>query len=764
MRRYSDASPAPSTSLDPARLPMATYDLSNLAELKAACDSLPPPTGDWLEALAETLRHVQEANQDERATPEFQLWLWEENRVAAVGQGKISVESAIADPEFRKWLAAVSVAPQPDDPVRRVAELQALYEELVERLGSYCTRIPHLKIFRVLAALYPAQVTTVADRRAARVLFKAMGGKRLDGIERHAWILSRLDEALGPCGDSAHEMAQRMILPWMLYARHVKRGDEPTEIADDTSGQTRLRPLPAARRRRGLTALSGGFTTILSILDFVGEGVAREELMDHLRSLFPENKDSTLSVVISSLLGEFAVVRRDGDQYVLTERAEAVLETQDPSDLADWLLTHVLGVDHAIVLLRDEGPKEQVQLVRDLQRVNPGWTSTYVPTNIVRWLLEFGVADRQGADLVLSDTGREWAARIDWEPEALPPAEPAVPIEVEDTAASLGRIRLPSLDVVIERVSEHGSFANALVANLHAGLWAHDRRHFAILTGLSGSGKTLLACGYGRALHETGDSPARLCTVPVQPGWYDPGALLGYVNPLRGDSYVRTAFLEFLLRASSQPEDPFVAVFDEMNLSHPEQYMAPLLSAMETGDSIRLHSEGERLDGVPASVPYPSNLALIGTVNMDETTHGLSDKVLDRAFTLEFWQVDLDAYPRWGKRDLPAEAESKVREALGELLAALEPARLHFGWRVVDDVLDFVAFSASGVLSLEEALDSVVYAKIVPKLRGEDSPRVREALAACSSVLDRHGLVDSCRKVRELSADLESTGSTRFWR
>ena len=46
-------------------------------------------------------------------------------------------------------------------------------------------------------------------------------------------------------------------------------------------------------------------------------------------------------------------------------------------------------------------------------------------------------------------------------------------------------------------------------------------------------------------------------------------------------------------------------------------------------------------DGVPADVRYPSNLVIIGTVNMDETTHGISDKVLDRAFTIEFWDVDL---------------------------------------------------------------------------------------------------------------------------
>ena len=92
---------------------------------------------------------------------------------------------------------------------------------------------------------------------------------------------------------------------------------------------------------------------------------------------------------------------------------------------------------------------------------------------------------------------------------------------------------------------------------------------------------------------------SELFTLPVQPGWYDPGALLGFVNPLRAESYVRTPFLEFLLAAAVDPTRPYVAVLDEMNLSHPEQYMAPLLSAMETDGAVQLHSEGENCDGIP---------------------------------------------------------------------------------------------------------------------------------------------------------------------
>jgi MoxR-like ATPase len=317
---------------------------------------------------------------------------------------------------------------------------------------------------------------------------------------------------------------------------------------------------------------------------------------------------------------------------------------------------------------------------------------------------------------------------------------------------------------IIARVQTAGHFPASLVARLHAGLWSHDRRHFAILAGLSGSGKTLLAREYAKAL--TANENRQRFTLAVQPGWHDPGALLGFTNPLRGDSYSRTAFLEFLLTAVADPSRPYVVVLDEMNLSHPEQYMAPLLSAMETGDPIELHTEGEFFDGVPGAMFYPKNLVLIGTVNMDETTHGLSDKILDRAFVLEFWDVDLAAYPRWSTRAISASDERRARDVLEGLMKALSPARLHFGWRVVDDVLNFLerAAAASNALPFETALDSVIYAKVLPKLRGDDSPRFREALGACEEKLKSFGLDQSRQKIVELRQDVESTGSARFWR
>ena len=204
-----------------------------------------------------------------------------------------------------------------------------------------------------------------------------------------------------------------------------------------------------------------------------------------------------------------------------------------------------------------------------------------------------------------------------------------------------------------------------------------------------------------------------------------------------------------------------------MNLSHPEQYLAPILSAMEREDGdIPLHGGDGDKYGVPPSIRYPRNLVLIGTVNMDETTMGISDKVLDRAFTFEFWDIDVDKWPGWEGAEINESTRAAVKEVLSRLMDALSPARLHFGWRVIAEVVQFMQLrqAQSAELSVDDALDRVIYAKVLPKLRGDDSPRVRAALTESQTVLKERSLERCARKVAELIQDLEETGSFRFWR
>ena len=337
-----------------------------------------------------------------------------------------------------------------------------------------------------------------------------------------------------------------------------------------------------------------------------------------------------------------------------------------------------------------------------------------------------------------------------------PPMDPEVP--------PLGEI----VECVQASASKRGlAFDPELIESLHLGLWANPQRHFAILAGLSGSGKTQLAMEYGRALTGADDeSSVRLCAVSAAPGWHDPSPLLGYVNPLDG-KYAGTDFQRFLLNAAGNPKEVHICVLDEMNLSHPEQYLAPLLSAMEReGGMVEFHDADEMALGVPPRIHYPRNLVLIGTVNMDETTMGISDKVLDRAFTLEFWDIEVDEWPGWEASKLVEDERARAQKLLNELMAALRPARLHFGWRVIAEFVAFLARRAadSAEVPFESALDQITYAKVLPKLRGDDSPRCRTVLKNCQEVLESAGLEKSAEKVRELVQDLDETGSFRFWR
>ena len=67
-------------------------------------------------------------------------------------------------------------------------------------------------------------------------------------------------------------------------------------------------------------------------------------------------------------------------------------------------------------------------------------------------------------------------------------------------------------------------------------------------------------------------------------------------------------------------------------------------------------------------------------------------------------------------------------------------------------------------LTVSDALDRVIYAKVLPKLRGDDSPRFRNALEECRTAMNESNLTRSSRKVDELIEDVEQTGSFRFWR
>ena len=279
---------------------------------------------------------------------------------------------------------------------------------------------------------------------------------------------------------------------------------------------------------------------------------------------------------------------------------------------------------------------------------------------------------------------------------------------------------------------------------------------------------------------DSDDSDLVSAMVAVGADWTDSRAVVGFVNHLRSAKlngvteshpvYQSTGVLDLMLAASQKKEWPHFLILDEMNLSHVERYFADFLSAMEARQGmIRLHDEGPRDDtgfrlprfendplGVPREIPYPPNLFVIGTVNIDETTYMFSPKVLDRAHVIEF-QVDSDDIrgflgepkeletpapageaaaraflqlsqdARSGKLDpLKDPEKTEITNHLINLLEILQRGRFEFAYRTANEVTrylrvcrhlaaDKAAWSEEG---WKTSLDDEILQKILPKLHG----------------------------------------------
>lgn len=303
---------------------------------------------------------------------------------------------------------------------------------------------------------------------------------------------------------------------------------------------------------------------------------------------------------------------------------------------------------------------------------------------------------------------------------------------------------------------------------------------FVILTGNSGTGKTKLAELFAQWLCR--GEKKQIALIPVGADWTDNRNVLGFVNHIRlcqpaGEKldvpvYQTTAILDLLLEASLKPTIPFFLILDEMNLSHVERYFADFLSAMESSDSkLHLHCEGRNLprksDGpadVPEKLTLPTNVFVIGTVNIDETTYMFSPKVLDRANVIEF-RVDANA-PQFflksggkpitpithaplgyaeaflelslrvrGLHDgspltlvdsLPDSAKAglaKCYAVIGDLFALMQKCHQEFAFRSMTEMLRFLAVdyeltADKANWKAEHALDTQILQKVLPKLHG----------------------------------------------
>lgn len=375
-------------------------------------------------------------------------------------------------------------------------------------------------------------------------------------------------------------------------------------------------------------------------------------------------------------------------------------------------------------------------------------------------------------------------------------------------------------------------------------LTALRTKPFMLLAGISGTGKSRIvrelafkSCP-SYLQDEDGTTPGNYCMIEVKPNWHDSSELLGYYSNIT-KNYQFTKFVKFLVKAMMFPKVPFFVCMDEMNLAPVEQYFAEFLSVLETRkknketDAIqsgvlvdstyfsdygltgcknngevymKLHKTG--LDNIEAKesdsksliekgLTFPDNVFIIGTVNMDDTTHQFSRKVIDRAMTIEMNGEDLtkmfdsannlEYLPDGQEWELAlfqskyisadevlnahADEADTLKKQLTERLTAinneLKDTPFVVSYRVLNELIIYASVLLDDGKSLQEAVDTAVdritLMKILPRIEGDEDMlglATDENNRLCKLML----LVgeESQKKLKEMNNRLK-TGFTRFW-
>lgn len=378
---------------------------------------------------------------------------------------------------------------------------------------------------------------------------------------------------------------------------------------------------------------------------------------------------------------------------------------------------------------------------------------------------------------------------------------------------------------------------------------------FMLIAGISGTGKSRIvkemafqSCPNISSLRVDKVSPGNYCLIEVKPNWHDSTELLGYDSVIN-KGYVVTKFVKFLVKAMCYPEVPFFVCLDEMNLAPVEQYFAEFLSVLESrkkDDDKEIKSEAlidasifknqesklfnELFDikleqsssydsnilvedhihyGKESNVyallkeeglRIPKNLIVIGTVNMDETTHQFSRKVIDRAMTIEmniedgetpfneffesdgeltYYEKPLDSArllptnvtAKQAMEDLNAVEQIQLKDEVPSVLAAINEALngtpFKIAYRVQNELLVYFGElrrfdKETGTTALlNKAVDGILMMKVLPRIEG-DKDLLGKPLAKLASIANEK-YPEAAKKIAEMKARLELTPFTSFW-
>ncbi len=292
----------------------------------------------------------------------------------------------------------------------------------------------------------------------------------------------------------------------------------------------------------------------------------------------------------------------------------------------------------------------------------------------------------------------------------------------------------------------------------HTGLKAEDSSPLVVLSGISGTGKSLLPKLYSDFMG------FNFLATAVQPRWDSPQDMLGFYNYMQ-KKYKATELARLLWEfdiynnekckfKDDKNQLPMnLVLLDEMNIARVEYYFSDMLSKLELRrtvdksiDEHRVAAEIEIECGALTDKKFArklfvnNNTLFVGTMNEDESTQVLSDKVIDRSNVIRFGKPDqlqskaniikfsnscndneYLTYDIW-TNNWCDNKKNKIPESLSESIeninTQLEKVGRPFGHRVWNSIENYIRLYPNGQNNYNDALADQIEMKILPKLNG----------------------------------------------
>lgn len=314
--------------------------------------------------------------------------------------------------------------------------------------------------------------------------------------------------------------------------------------------------------------------------------------------------------------------------------------------------------------------------------------------------------------------------------------------------------KIESLQALCEELRNYACSQNGLYYELRtirlmiAGLAATK---LIVLQGISGTGKTSLPYVMGKFFQ----NDATIAS--VQPSWRDRNELFGYFNEFT-KKFNETEVLKRIYE-SGYNDDLNVIILDEMNIARVEYYFAEMLSILEMPNSEEwkielvpstMENDPTRLEG--GNLKIPQNVWYVGTINNDDSTFSVSDKVYDRAFVINLDNkgIPFSAPKTEAKRIAYSEVEGLYRKAMEEYPVSqtilddiekldgyvIEKFRIAFGNRIMKQLKSFVPVYVACGGTEKEGVDYMLATKVFRKFESLNLSLIRDEIRPLITYLD----------------------------